>query len=112
MGRVSWSAQAEADLESIGPAVRDELRRNAEETLHEIPPHPASPADEGVDGGIMWHRGGGHDEFTEQENGPQNYFLFYRKRQSAPGFEVLAVRSVRQVAADAWAQMARKLSDA
>ena len=38
MGRVWWSAQAEADLESIDPAVRDQLRRNAEMILHDILP--------------------------------------------------------------------------
>ena len=36
--RVSWSDQAEADLDNIPPAVAYELRRNAEEILHDIPP--------------------------------------------------------------------------
>jgi hypothetical protein len=107
MGRVSWSDQAEADLKSIAPgAVRDQLRRNAEEILHLIPPRTAYPDDEGADGGIMWHRGDGHSPvFADQDDGPQNYFLFYRRRATAPGFEILAVRSIHQMARR-WKQIA------
>ena len=35
---VSWSDKAEADLESINPIVKDQLRRNAEVTLPNIMP--------------------------------------------------------------------------
>ena len=110
MGRVSWSDQAEADLQSIDPGVRDQLRHNAEEMLHHIPPNTAYSADEGAHGGIMWHRGIGDGRSTEQDSGPQNYFLLYRKRNPAPGFEILAVRSIHQMAS-MWAQMTREPRD-
>ena len=108
MGRVWWSAQAEADLESIDPAVRDQLRRNAEMILHDILPR-TDPADEGTDGEIMWHRGDGHGRFTKRPNGPQDYFLIYRRCDPFPGsedpdYEVLAVCSIHQVAYT-WVQM-------
>jgi hypothetical protein len=112
MGRVSWSDQAAADLDSIDPAVRDQLKRNAEKILHLIPPG-ADPADEGAWSGIMWHRGDGHGRFTKLPNGPQDYFLLYKRREPAsgsedseedPDFEVLAVCSIRQVAS-VWVQM-------
>jgi hypothetical protein len=114
MGRVSWSGQAEADLDSIDPVVRDQLRRNAEEILHLIPPC-THPADEGADSGIMWHRGDGHGRFTDRSNGPQDYFLLYRSCDPAPGsedpeFEVLAVRSIHQVAR-MWVQMTSTPAD-
>jgi hypothetical protein len=99
MLEVSWSWDAERDLESSvsDPAVRDQLRRNAEKILHNIPPR-TFPDDEGAgDGGIMWHRGVSH-ELPEQPGGPQNYFLFYRRRNPAPGFEVRGVRSTHQIA--------------
>ena len=113
MGRVSWSVRAESDLQSINPgAVRDQLRHNAEEILHYIPPRTAYPADEGADGRIMWHRGVAHGRCTgqEEDNGPQNYFLFYRRRVTAPGFEILAVRSIHEVAS-MYAQMTREPRD-
>lgn len=114
MGRVSWSDQAETDLQSIDPdAVRDQLKRNAEKILHDILPRTAYPADEGTDGKIMWHRGvahGRHTEQEEQDDGPQNYFLFYRRRTTAPGFEILAGRSIGQMAS-MWAQMTREPRD-
>jgi len=108
MPRVSWD-KAEADLDSIAPAVAYQLRRNTEEILHYIPPRTAYPADEGTDGRIMWHRGVAHGrgmEQEEQDDGPQNYFLFYRRRTTAPGFEILAVRSIHQMA-NMYAQMTR-----
>jgi hypothetical protein len=110
MGSVSWSDQAEADLESIDPAVGKQLRRNAEQILRPISLATADPADEGVYGEIMWHRGDGQDRFTrEEDNGTQDYFLFYRRRDPAPGredpdYEVLAVRSIHQMAS-MWVQM-------
>ena len=114
MGRVSWSDQAEDDLNSIDPAVRDQLRRNAEEILHLIPPC-TDPADEGAYSGIMWHRGDGHGRFTRRPNGPQDYFLIYRRCDPAPGsedpeFEVLAVCSIHQVAC-MWVQMTSTSAD-
>ena len=53
MGKVSWSDEAEADLESIAPAVRNQLKRSAEEVLHLISPLTADPAEEGIEGEIM-----------------------------------------------------------
>jgi hypothetical protein len=111
MGRVWWSDQAEADMSSIDPAVRDQLRHNAEENLHPIPPR-THPADEGAYGGVMWHRADGHGRFAKRPDGSQDYFLIYRRRDPAPGsgdsedpeFEVLAIRSIYQVAC-MWLQM-------
>ena len=36
--KVSWTPEAESDLQSVvdDPAVREQLKRNAEVTLHEI----------------------------------------------------------------------------
>lgn len=105
MGRVGWSDRANADLERFCPVtVRGQLRRCAEEVLHLISPH-ADREEEGIDGEIMWHRGDGHGRFmTRRGPGPQDYFLLYRRCHLAPGskdpeFEVLAVRSIHQVAA-------------
>ena len=108
MGRrvsVSWSDQAEADLRRINPpAVRQQIRRNAEEILHQIPPQKY-PADEGFHGGIMWHRAISHGRSTGQDDGPVGYFLFYRsRRRNPPEFEIKAVRSLRQMAS-MWVQM-------
>lgn len=109
MAKVIWTARAIADLETLvtEPAVRHRLSANAENILHDIPSAAvARPADEGVADGIMWHRGTAdeYEDFSEQADGPQNYFLFYRRQESGPGFEVLAVRSVYQVAS-MWEQM-------
>ena len=114
MGRVSWSDQAEADLETVKPrTVRDQLRRCAGEILHPISPRTADPSDEGAEGEIMWHRADGHGRFTRRPKGPQDYFLIYKRRDPAPGaedpeedpeFEVLAVISNHQVAL-MWLQM-------
>ena len=113
MVRVRWSDEAEADLETINPvAVRDQLRNNAGEILHPIS-RWADPADEGAEDGIMWHRGDGHGRFTRQPEGPQDYFLIYKRYDPDPGsedpeedleFEVLAVCSIRQVAS-MWLRM-------
>jgi hypothetical protein len=118
MGKVSWSTQAEADLQDIDPAVADQLRRHAEETLHYV---RASTAHEGVSEGIMWRRGITHEEEREIENGSLwgedddgaqvwDYFLLYRPL-SPEQFEVLAVVNTHQVAS-LLAQMSREPSDA
>jgi hypothetical protein len=105
MPSVSWSDQAESNLENLVLAVADQLRGNAEEILHEIPPL-VWPADEGAAGGIMWHRGAAHERFPEQANDPQNYFLFYRPLD--PGeFQVLAVGSIHHLASK-WVQMSKE----
>jgi hypothetical protein len=114
MARVTWTARAVADLESVvtEPAVRHQLRVNAENILHDIPP-VYYPADEGFAHGIMWHRGTSdeYEDFSEQEDGPQNYFLLYRKQEWDSGFEVLAVRSIHQIAS-AWQQMNKDTAEA
>ena len=94
--KVSWH-KAEPDLAGIDPLVVDQLKQNAEELLHDIP--PLKHEDEGVRDGIMWHRGAVGEWLEEQSDGPQNYFLFYLKSQSGHDFEILAVRSLRQVSA-------------
>jgi hypothetical protein len=106
MPRVSWSVQASSDLENIEPGTRDQIRRSVEEFLHDIPPL-TRPADEGAAGGIMWHRCIAHEHDPEHAEGPQNYFIFYRKRNPALGFEVLAIRSIQQIA-DLWEHMRRR----
>ena len=106
---MSWSDQAEADLRRINPpAVRQQIRRNAEEILHQIPPQKY-PADEGFHGGIMWHRAIDHEKPALQDNGPVNYFLLYQRR-NIPDFEVQAVRSLRQMASK-YVQMTREPPD-
>jgi hypothetical protein len=137
--RVSWSPAAIRELERISDrSVQENLKRNADETLHEIPERGDEDredhsdedredhsdeyredhrADEGRVGEIMWHRGWTHEQERQAEreleesadDGPWNYFLLYRRCDSAPGFndpefEVLAVRSVHQVA-NRWRQM-------
>jgi hypothetical protein len=109
MGNVWWSDQAAADLDGIDPAVREQLRQSVGEILHVISPRTADPAEEGVEGEIMWHRGDGHRRFARLPKGPQDYFLIYKRRDSAsrsedPEFEVLAVCSIHQVAC-MWVQM-------
>jgi Pentapeptide repeats (8 copies) len=56
VGKVSWSEQAESDLESLvaNPAVRAQIKHIAEEILHDIPPRTCP--DDGSVHGIMWHR--------------------------------------------------------
>jgi hypothetical protein len=94
--RVSWD-NAQSDLESLDPTVVGQLKRNAEQILHNIPPIEHR-ADEGAEGGIMWHRGHPHERLADQPGGPQEYFLFYVRSSSNPEFEILAVRSIYQVA--------------
>jgi hypothetical protein len=112
MGKVRWSDQALVDLGRAveDQAVREQLRRSAEEILRDIPPR-ANSADEGVVGEIMWHRGWtdaqsqAKGELEDLEDGPWNYVLFYRKAVGPAEFEVLAVRSHIQIAARIWEEM-------
>jgi hypothetical protein len=117
MGKVSWSDQAVADLERVeDPTVREQLRRNAEKILQHSPARTSS-ADEGFEGGVMWRRGATPEQelqanagwLSETPESPQawDYFLFYRQRELDRGFEVLAVRSTRQVASR-WLQMVKE----
>jgi len=117
---VSWSEQAIEDLEIIvtDPAVRDQLWENAEEILHDIltgwRPRCFELGDAGVAAEIMWHRGVYDEDWpleeadvpSEEADGPESYFLFYRQQSSGPGLEVLAVRSIHQ-AARRWERMSR-----
>lgn len=92
---VSWD-KAESDLDSVDPDVVVQLKHNAEMILHDIPPWEY-PADEGAYDGIMWHRGEAHERLEERSDGPENYFLFYTRNGSDQEFEILAVRSIRQI---------------
>jgi hypothetical protein len=110
MPGVRWSRKAKAKLKMIDPVVRDQLKRKASEILHHIPP-AMFPHDEGIEGEVMWHRGiacgAPVQESLEQEDddGPWNYFLFYRPWRPRPEgpdadkrFEVLDVCGVADVA--------------
>jgi hypothetical protein len=102
MRRLVWD-RAESDLEAVSPEVVVQLKRNAAEILHDIPPviHP----DEGIRDGIMWHRAATwYDLAEEQPDGPQNYFLFYTRNGSGREFEILAVRSIYEIAST-WVRM-------
>jgi hypothetical protein len=118
MVRVEWSKDADRELEELvsDSAVRQQIRQNAEETLHFV----RSPAEhEGAMGGIMWHRCTTHaqerrnqeewgsESWEEDNDTPKaqvsNYYLLYRP-MNAGRFEVLGVRDVRQIAS-MWQRM-------
>jgi hypothetical protein len=113
--KVSWTAEAESDLQRVveDPAVRHQLKRNAEVTLHEIEASGGGDRrSEGREGEIMWHRGWDHEQerreswYPEQaDDGPWNYILFYRSAGAPAEFEVLAVRGRPEIADRIWAQM-------
>ena len=117
--RVSWSPEAIRELELTvkDRSVQKDLKRNAEETLHETQERSDEnrqdhSADEGRAGEIMWHRGWRHEQERQAkwepedlaDDGPWNYVLFYRKASGPAVFEVLAVRSYVQIA-NCWNQM-------
>ena len=63
--RVWWTPEAESDMQSVvdDPAVRDQLKRNAEVTLHEIEPSDGGDRrSEGFEGEVIWHRGWDHEQ--------------------------------------------------
>ena len=93
--RLLWD-RAESDLGGVDPAVVAQLKRSAERVLHNIPPWK-HPFDEGISDGIMWHRAKIHETSDETSDGPQNYFLFYRKRTDHE-FEILGVCSIYEIA--------------
>jgi hypothetical protein len=113
--RVWWTPEAEADLRLVvdDPAVRAQLRRNAEVTLHEIEASAGGDRrSEGFEGEIMWRRGWDHEQerreswYPEQaDDGPWNYVIFYRSAVVPAQFVVLAVRSRFQIAGRIWALM-------
>ena len=118
MGRVSWSDQAVADLASIDHAVVDQLLRNAEEILHDIPPVEYEGDEGELPYGIMWRRAITYEQKRQVEAGELpdsppvwDYVLLYTKQRTGQGFEVLAVLSNRQIA-NMWVQRTRELSDA
>ena len=106
--RVSWTPEADSDLQLVvnDPAVRDQLKRNAEATLHEIKAFTSEDRRaEGFEGEVMWHRGWTHKQELRASwlpepagDGPWNYVLFYRSAVSPAEFVVLAVRSRIQIA--------------
>lgn len=113
--RVSWTPAAESDLQLVvdDPAVRDQLRRNAEVTLHEIEASAGGDRrSEGFEGEVMWHRGWDHEQERREswhpelaDDGPWNYVLFYQSAVVPAKFVVLAVRSRIQIADRIWGQL-------
>jgi hypothetical protein len=110
MGRVSWSDQAEADLDRMALAVADQLRRNTEEILHDIPPVEYQSDEGELPNGIMWHRGAAHESLSEHDGGPQDYAFLYRRQDSNPESEILAVPSTKEIASK-YAQMTKEPRD-
>jgi ParE-like toxin of type II ParDE toxin-antitoxin system len=118
--RVAWTPEADADLQLIvkDPAVREEVKRNAETTLHDIEAFSGQDRrSEGSDGEIMWHRAWNHKHerraswLPEQaDEGPWNYVLFYRSTVGPGEFEVLAVRSRIQIADRIWGHLQSRSS--
>jgi len=109
MPRVSWSKTAQGDLVEVVklPDLIDQLKANAEVTLHDV---TIVSIDEGVEGETMWHRGFTHEQEHQIKTnslpeppgpGPQvwDFYLFYRRRRPMPGYEVIHVRSNGEVAA-------------
>lgn len=113
--RVWWTPEAESDLQLVvdDPALRDQLKRNAETTLHEIETSVGGDLRaEGFEGEVMWHRGWDHEQerreswYPEQaDDGPWNYVLFYRSAVVPAEFVVLAVRSRIQIGGRIWELM-------
>lgn len=109
MPRVCWSDEAMDDLLNVvkDPVLIDQLRDNAEITLHRVTTNTSS--DEGVEGSTMWHRGFTHDQECQINEGtlpegpppnPWDYFLFYQRPwRLGCDFRVVSVVSTRQVAA-------------
>jgi hypothetical protein len=112
---VWWTPEAESDLQLVvdDPAMRDQLKRNAETTLHEIEASVGGDRRaEGFEGEVMWHRGWDHQQerrqswYPEQaDDGPWNYVLFYRSAAVPAKFAVLAVRSRVQIGGRIWELM-------
>ena len=113
--RVSWTPAAESDLQQVidDPAVQGQLKRSAELTLHEVEASCGRDRrSEGREGEIMWHRGWDHEQerrpswYVERaDDGPWNYVLFYRRATGPAEFEVLAVRSSRQIGERIWEEL-------
>jgi hypothetical protein len=113
--RVWWTPEAESELRLVvdDPAVRAQLKRNAEVTLHEIEASDSGDRrSEGFEGEVMWHRGWDHEQerreswYPEQaDDGPWNYVLFYRNAVVPAKFVVLAVRSRIPIADRIWELM-------
>ena len=101
MPQVTWSAQAGAELEALvlDAAVRERIRRHAEAALRCV---VSSTDSEGAEDGIMWRRAIAHEKeellSEADDDGAQacDYFLLYR--EAAAGFEIMGVRSTRQIA--------------
>jgi hypothetical protein len=122
MPEVRWSRKAQAALKTIDLVVRDQLTANANEVLHYIPP-VVFPHDEGLAGDIMWHRGIACGMLSEEllaredDDGPWNYFFFYRPGLLGPGdpaprpyFEILDLRRITIAdVAEQWEKMRGEL---
>ena len=109
MSRVCWSAEAMDDLLNVvkDPVLIDQLRDNAETTLHRVTSNTS--VDEGFEGPTMWNRGFTHDQEREINEGtldegpppnPWDYVLFYQRPwRLGCDFRVVSVVSNKQVAA-------------
>jgi hypothetical protein len=103
---VFWSVPAVDDLRLIvtRSATRDQLTRRARYILHDIVPgsgaYCVGIGDAGRASGFMWHRAVPHDYEcgADRADGAESYFLFYQRLSACPGFVVLAVRSIFDVA--------------
>jgi hypothetical protein len=116
MPEVRWSRRAIAELMTIGLAVRAQLTTNARGVLHYIPP-VVFPHDEGLAGDVMWHRGITCGMLSEEllaqedDDGPWNYFFFYRPGRSGTYFEILDLRKITIAdVAERWEKMKGELS--
>jgi hypothetical protein len=106
MVKLDWTDAARADLKNIvgDRRIMNELIRNASITLHVV---TVINTDEGVEEGVMWHRGFTHDQQRaiaegrlSERAGPQawDYFLIYEPRNfSRSQFSVLSVASNNQI---------------
>jgi hypothetical protein len=110
MAAIRWSRRAQARLQTISPATREQLVSSAGKILHDIMSGDF-PHDEGYAGEFMWHRGIPCGMLSEEllaqedDDGPWNYFLIYAALPPAAEepdpyqtFEVLDVCSVAEVA--------------
>lgn len=101
MPQVTWSAQAGAELEALVPdvAMRERIRRHAEAALRCV---VSSTDSEGAEDGIRWRRAIAREQerlLSEADDDgaqPWDYFLLYE--ETAVGFEIMGVRSTRQIA--------------
>ena len=94
------------------PGHTNQIRRNAETTLHEIEAFSdRDRRDEGFEGETLWHRGWTHEQELRKSwlrswpmTVPGTMLLFYKRAVGLAEFEILAVRSL-QIADCIWEQV-------